>query len=138
MKSAVYQYLVGVPPFDGDDRDDRLKKAVADVTTRARDFAAEVVLVDCGADLPSISSIEDYVDQRAHDRDVSALRGRTAVSRVGITGHTKMAARTATVVEAELRRLLAAMGSPLVGVRCPDPGADQLFAHAVLDLGGRA
>jgi hypothetical protein len=57
--------------------------------------------------------------------------------RIGVTGHTLLSADTATTVyEAlrdELRRYRAAR---LHGITCLAAGADQLFANAVLDIGG--
>ncbi len=70
------------------------------------------------------------------DRDRATLTGRTRVPRIGITGHTAMTVPTALAVEEEVRRLLGAVGSPLVGVSCLAPGADLLFARVVLDLRG--
>ncbi|ONI90247.1 hypothetical protein ALI22I_13070 [Saccharothrix sp. ALI-22-I] len=60
--------------------------------------------------------------------------------RVGITGHSKLAPDCVDAVRTEIRAALeaeAAGGSPLVGVTCLAPGADQLFARVVLELGGR-
>jgi hypothetical protein len=58
------------------------------------------------------------------------------VTRLGITGHTDLAADTAVRVGAEVRALVAAADPPLVGVTCLAPGADRIFADAVLDEGG--
>ncbi|MBW4720954.1 hypothetical protein [Saccharothrix obliqua] len=60
--------------------------------------------------------------------------------RVGITGHSNLVPECADAVREAVRAVLvaeAAGGSSLVGVTCLAPGADQLFARAVLDLGGR-
>jgi hypothetical protein len=56
--------------------------------------------------------------------------------RVGITGHSNLAPGTVALVRDALRELLANLGHPLVGVSCLARGADQLFARAVLDVGG--
>jgi hypothetical protein len=106
VKSAVYQRLVGVPPFDGHDRDHRLEEAVAEVTARARDLAAEVALVDRGADpLPSVAGIEDYVDHRAREqRDFHARRA---------TQHMRLERRWAAVESAVV--LAAAVLSAVAG-----------------------
>ncbi|WP_199444192.1 hypothetical protein [Umezawaea beigongshangensis] len=60
--------------------------------------------------------------------------------RVGITGHANLVAECRDDVRSALGGVLAAelaeRGGSLVGVTCLAPGADQLFAEAVLDLGG--
>ena len=60
------------------------------------------------------------------------------VTRVGGTGHRLLPAATSRLVEPELRALLArcAGATGLVGVTLLDDGADQLFAQAILALGG--
>ena len=59
------------------------------------------------------------------------------VRRLGITGHQKLPAPTARLVDAALRRLLEPHeASGLVGGSCLCEGADQLFAQAILDRGG--
>ncbi|WP_436496507.1 hypothetical protein [Actinokineospora sp. HUAS TT18] len=55
--------------------------------------------------------------------------------RIGITGHCDLTDDTVTAVAEELRAALVAVPD-LVGVTCLARGADQLFARAVLDLGG--
>ncbi|WP_367137757.1 hypothetical protein [Saccharothrix sp. HUAS TT1] len=60
--------------------------------------------------------------------------------RVGITGHSNLAPDCVDDVREAIRTALeaeAAGGSSLVGVTCLAPGADQLFAGVVLELGGR-
>jgi hypothetical protein len=59
--------------------------------------------------------------------------------RVGITGHSNLAPDCVDVVRKGIREVLEteADGSPLVGVTCLAPGADQLFASVVLELGGQ-
>ncbi|HJQ47232.1 MAG TPA: hypothetical protein VJ870_13085 [Amycolatopsis sp.] len=56
--------------------------------------------------------------------------------RIGITGHANLTAATSALVAGEIRDLLRRYPD-LVGVTCLAPGADQLFARVVLDLGGR-
>jgi hypothetical protein len=59
------------------------------------------------------------------------------MTRVGVTGHSDLTVMSLSIVAAALRRELAHhLGRPLVGVSCLAPGTDQLFAEAVLDLGG--
>lgn len=62
--------------------------------------------------------------------------GKGRAVRVGVTGHTNLAPDTVPSVRAALREALALWGPGLVGVTCLAPGADQLFARVVLDLGG--
>ncbi|MDQ3274935.1 MAG: hypothetical protein M3Q39_07875 [Actinomycetota bacterium] len=57
--------------------------------------------------------------------------------RVGITGHTNLSQDTVPLIAAALRKTLIRIDPPLVGVTCLARGADQLFAAAVLELGGR-
>ncbi|WP_253780240.1 hypothetical protein [Goodfellowiella coeruleoviolacea] len=61
-------------------------------------------------------------------------------STVGVTGHSNLAPACLPVVAAELgaalRELGAASGA-LTGVSCLAPGADQVFARVLLELGGR-
>lgn len=56
--------------------------------------------------------------------------------RVAVTGHRDLSPSTSELVEAAIRAELAAHAPGLVGVSCLAPGADQIFAEAVLDLGG--
>jgi hypothetical protein len=58
---------------------------------------------------------------------------------VAVTGHMDLTAETAARVRAALRQLLTTLpddGRSLVGVSCLAPGADTLFAEAVLEAGG--
>jgi len=57
--------------------------------------------------------------------------------RVGVTGHQGLPVHTSQLVTAALHDALAGYGPELVGVTMLGPGADQLFAHAVLTRGGR-
>lgn len=61
------------------------------------------------------------------------------MSRIGITGHSNLPPATAALVDQALRGALAECAGDrhLVGVTCLAEGADQIFARAVLDLGGR-
>lgn len=59
------------------------------------------------------------------------------MSRIGITGHTNLSPASFPLVRDAVRTALAACAPDgLSGVTCLARGADQLFAHAVLDLGG--
>jgi hypothetical protein len=58
--------------------------------------------------------------------------------RIGITGHTNLTLDTIPLVAKEIRRTLTKYQGPdLIGVTCLAKGADQAFAHVVLDLAGR-
>ncbi|MFI0483124.1 hypothetical protein [Actinomadura sp. 9N215] len=58
--------------------------------------------------------------------------------RIAITGHRDLDERTTALVDAAIRRLLRDHGTrDIVGVSCLAAGADQIFARAVLELGGR-
>ncbi len=61
----------------------------------------------------------------------------TKPRRLGISGHQKLPPHTAELLDTALRELLISYEpATLVGVSCLCDGADQLFAHAVLDRGG--
>jgi hypothetical protein len=55
---------------------------------------------------------------------------------VGMTGHQGLPTPTAELVTAALRETLRPDALNLVGVTMLGPGADQLFARVVLELGG--
>lgn len=58
--------------------------------------------------------------------------------RIGVTGHARLSAETVRLVyDALLDTLRPYAGPGLVGVTCLCPGADQLFAQAIIELGGR-
>ncbi|MFB9835643.1 hypothetical protein, partial [Actinoallomurus acaciae] len=57
--------------------------------------------------------------------------------RVAVTGHRDLTDGTTQLVSCDLHTTLASYGPNLVGVSCLAPGADQIFARAVLALGGR-
>src|SRR5947209_19340538 len=66
-----------------------------------------------------------------------AAEGGSALTRVGITGHSNLTVDSSPLVADALRAELAAHASGgLVGVSCLARGADQLFARVVLELGG--
>ena len=58
--------------------------------------------------------------------------------RIAITGHRELPPATERLVDRAIREELAAYAGPdLVGVSCLADGADQIFARAVLDIGGQ-
>ncbi|HEV7907016.1 MAG TPA: hypothetical protein VGP03_02640 [Pseudonocardiaceae bacterium] len=56
--------------------------------------------------------------------------------RIGITGHSNLVPECLPAVHAALAEVLGELTPPLVGVSCLAPGADQVFARVVLELGG--
>lgn len=59
------------------------------------------------------------------------------MTRVAVSGHRGLPEPTERLVNQALRQSLAQHGPDLVGLSCIADGADQLFAQAVLELGGR-
>jgi hypothetical protein len=61
------------------------------------------------------------------------------VTRIAISGHRGLAPAVADLIDAALRAELRpyAVDGELVGLSCLADGADQLFARAVLDVGGK-
>ncbi|WP_141576636.1 hypothetical protein [Actinomadura sp. WMMA1423] len=57
--------------------------------------------------------------------------------RVAMTGHRDLDGRTARMVDAGIRRLLAQRTTDITGVTCLAEGSDQIFARAILAMGGR-
>lgn len=57
--------------------------------------------------------------------------------RIGISGHRDLTPETAVAVRVGLAEILAEDSADLEGVSCLADGADQLFAQAVVDAGGR-
>ncbi len=55
---------------------------------------------------------------------------------LGITGHINISTATRDLIAAEIRVELAEVNGPIVGFSSLAPGADQVFAEAVLDQGG--
>lgn len=59
------------------------------------------------------------------------------MSRIGITGHSNLTTDTEPLIAEAIKATLADHAvAPLTGVTCLAKGADQVFARAVLDLGG--
>jgi hypothetical protein len=56
---------------------------------------------------------------------------------IAVTGHRDLTPRTVRLVDAAVRAALEPYAPDLDGVSCLAAGADQIFARAVLDLGGR-
>lgn len=57
--------------------------------------------------------------------------------RVAVSGHRELGAETAALVSDGVRAALRAAGPGVTGLSCLAEGADQIFARAVLELGGR-
>ncbi len=72
-----------------------------------------------------------------HGPGAAPHHGAGAPARIGITGHSDLTGPSLPLVSAALRTWLSARADrPWVGVSCLARGADQLFAHLVLELGG--
>jgi hypothetical protein len=56
--------------------------------------------------------------------------------RIAISGHRSLSGPTADLVDKAVRAALAAHAPEVTGLSCLADGADQIFARAVLDLGG--
>jgi hypothetical protein len=59
------------------------------------------------------------------------------VRRIAIPGHRGLPAETVSLIDAAIRAALPAEATGVIGLSCLADGADQIFARAVLDLGGR-
>ncbi|WP_113704136.1 hypothetical protein [Nonomuraea lactucae] len=57
--------------------------------------------------------------------------------RIAISGHRDLSRETAGLVRSAIREILQPFTADLVGVSCLAPGADQIFADVVVELGGR-
>ena len=57
--------------------------------------------------------------------------------RIAVSGHRSLPARTVELIDERIRALLSGYAPDVVGVSCLADGADQVFAQAVRDLGGR-
>jgi hypothetical protein len=57
--------------------------------------------------------------------------------RIAISGHRGLPAGTAALVDRALRAALAVHGREVTGLSCLADGADQIFARAIADAGGR-
>jgi hypothetical protein len=59
------------------------------------------------------------------------------VTRIACTGHRGLPEPTLRLIDAAIREHLSHQMRGLVGLSCLADGADQIFARAILDLGGR-
>lgn len=57
--------------------------------------------------------------------------------RIAVSGHRGLSAPTTTLITQAIRAALREQRSPVTGLSCLADGADQLFARAVLDAGGK-
>lgn len=55
---------------------------------------------------------------------------------VAVTGHMDLAEQSGPLVRSALREVLTEQREPLIGISCLAPGADSLFAEAVLEARG--
>ncbi|MEU0521568.1 hypothetical protein [Streptosporangium sp. NPDC006007] len=56
--------------------------------------------------------------------------------RIAVSGHRGLSAMTTTLIDDAIRSLLAGHAPAVTGLSCLADGADQIFARAVIDLGG--
>ncbi|MEV3978317.1 hypothetical protein [Nonomuraea sp. NPDC049758] len=56
--------------------------------------------------------------------------------RIAVSGHRGLPEETAVLIDGAVRQALAEYGPEVAGLSCLADGADQIFARAVLDLGG--
>lgn len=59
------------------------------------------------------------------------------MTRVAVSGHRGLPSQTARLIDQAIRAALAEHGPQLVGLSCLADGADQIFARAIIDLGGQ-
>lgn len=57
--------------------------------------------------------------------------------RVAVSGHRGLTTETVQLVDRALRETLSSLGTDIVGLSCLADGADQIFAEAVLAVGGQ-
>ena len=67
---------------------------------------------------------------------MASLGGQSG-RRIAISGHRGLPAATASVIDKAVRAALAELGADVIGLSCLADGADQIFARAVADAGGR-
>ena len=58
------------------------------------------------------------------------------MSRIAISGHRGLNADTANLIDQAIREKLSEYPDNITGLSCLADGADQIFARAVVDLGG--
>ncbi|MER6824409.1 hypothetical protein ABT352_00230 [Streptosporangium sp. NPDC000563] len=56
--------------------------------------------------------------------------------RIAVSGHRNLSPEITTLIDDAIRSLLTEYTPPLTGLSCLADGADQIFARAVIDLGG--
>jgi hypothetical protein len=76
--------------------------------------------------LPELSAAIRHATRRA-DPDLDP-----DVIRIGVTGHVRLTARSSRLIGAALRAALRWEHRPVHGITCLAPGADQLFAEALI------
>jgi hypothetical protein len=72
LKGVIFQYRVGVAPYDAEDREKRLDQAVADVRKRATGFDGDLAGAGTGGKEPPerwALTIQEYIDQRAREQE---------------------------------------------------------------------
>ncbi|MDQ3274936.1 MAG: DUF4231 domain-containing protein [Actinomycetota bacterium] len=109
-KSAVYQYLVGVPPYADPGRDSVLDTAMEEVEQKAGSLAGAVLLVTPEPRaVPAVSGIANYVTLRAQEQRAYHFDKVAVHLRLG--SRWRAAELTATLTAA----VLSAVGGALEG-----------------------
>jgi hypothetical protein len=57
--------------------------------------------------------------------------------RIAVSGHRGLNARTTNLIDEAIREKLSGYQAHVTGISCLADGADQIFARAVIDLGGK-
>lgn len=107
VKAEVYRFLVGVAPYDGDERDDRLNEKVDTLGALAGDQLADLPNTPDEIALPPIGGLADYREKRARHQ-AGWHRGR-------IDQHLRSASRlrAAELAATAVGAVLAAIGAAL-------------------------
>ncbi|MEV4525899.1 hypothetical protein [Streptosporangium sp. NPDC049304] len=58
------------------------------------------------------------------------------MTRIAVSGHRGLPVGTVSLIDDAIRQVLAGYVSAITGLSCLADGADQIFARAVIDLGG--
>jgi hypothetical protein len=110
LKAAVYQYLAGVAPFAGPDRDSRLADVVDAVQDRASSHLQLAMTTEPVAKpLPTVSGIAEYVTERAEEQAAWHADRVRRHERLGRRW------RTAELCATAVAAVLAAVGGVLHG-----------------------
>lgn len=65
------------------------------------------------------------------------MTSTSSPARIAVTGHRGLPRETERLVDSGIRSFVRSQPRPLIGISCLADGADQVFAQAILDAGGR-